>query len=423
MNWKLSFRNDPARSTILAAAILSFFVTLGFFGLMRPLSTQWDFFVFFDAAHSLLNGRNPYAMEMGAFNPGGSNLGYTYPPLSIFYFIPFYFLPASLAASAWMLLKLFAAFTLVRLVLRDFLMKLQVSGRHIVFLLLGFNCTLLWDLIAGNIIVFQSLLLFLGFREFLNDKFLRFVGFIVFAATLKLTPIIFLGLLLLPGIFRWREFFFGVAIFTLYCAANFLFLPELTENFRQAVTYRFQLESGILAPSLLACANDFLQLFRSISTLGLTIDWLKPVHVYAGAMLFVVGITSKKIWSNREYLNNREGRVFLILLATVVFTIVLPRAKSYDFLFLIPATIFALEKISQKYSFTLYTLFSLPFVFPMSEMGKDITSSPLAGPIKKLVLLAYQYAPLVAIFIVWLILLRVSNPKNESQIRHSPQMH
>jgi hypothetical protein len=90
----------------------------------------------------------------------------------------------------------------------------------------AFGSAALVDVTAGNIAIFEQLLLWLGFAALLSRRWWTFALLVVVAAQAKLTPVFFLGLLLViderP---RWSPFLGGSLLFALAVGANAVLLP------------------------------------------------------------------------------------------------------------------------------------------------------------------------------------------------------
>ena len=89
------------------------------------------------------------------------------------------------------------------------------------FFTFAFGSALLVDFTSGNIAVFEQFLLWLAFAALLARRPWMFALLVVLVAQFKLTPIFFLGLLLViderP---QWKPFVGGTALFATLVGAN-----------------------------------------------------------------------------------------------------------------------------------------------------------------------------------------------------------
>jgi hypothetical protein len=116
---------------------------------------QWDFYMFYSAAHALADGTNPYVPLHPHPNMYGDSI-FQFPPLTIYLFRWTTLLSLASAKLVWLGLKLVALAVLAWLWHKDF-ERLDVSWPIALFVALGFNATLLRDFDAGNISTFEQL--------------------------------------------------------------------------------------------------------------------------------------------------------------------------------------------------------------------------------------------------------------------------
>ena len=173
------------RISIILATVGSFVLSIARI-LRAPDDFQWDLQVYYNSPLLLARGQDPY--EVGRF---------IYAPIYLQIFrvfsIPFTY-------DQFYLVFLFAkifSFVILLAIWKKYFLKATQLHIFAIFVWLGFYSTVLADLQAGNVSIFESLVLFLAFLCFLKQRFYWFVFLIVLAASIKLTPIFFLILLLL----------------------------------------------------------------------------------------------------------------------------------------------------------------------------------------------------------------------------------
>lgn len=190
---------------------------------------------------------------------------------------------------------------------------------------LGFYATFAIDFYAGNVSVFETLGLFLGFACLIGDRLYAGALLIALAATAKIAPIVFLvALLIRPR--GQGPFAAGVASFCFYLGFNYGTFPKFSRDFVTQAWSRTQ-ESKLINPSSLAFIRDALP--TSFTSLAPVIWFVFAVSIYA---------LSWRAWRSRGDRSPRESILFLIL----VYVVTVPRMKDYAFMLAIPSVIFAL---------------------------------------------------------------------------------
>jgi hypothetical protein len=159
----------------------------------------WDFDTFYYAAAAYRQGLDPYRLESLAAVAGKHvPLPFLYPPAALAMFAPFAALPLATATVAWLALKLALCVALVALWSRAFL---PVTGLVTLVLasVFAFNAALVMDLRSGNVAIIEGLALWIAFACYVRDRRWPFAILVAVAASLKLLPIAFLALLLVPS--------------------------------------------------------------------------------------------------------------------------------------------------------------------------------------------------------------------------------
>jgi hypothetical protein len=206
----------------------------------------------------------------------------------------------------------------------------------VLFLVLCFNSTILLDLAAGNIALFESLGLWSAFALVLKGR--PYVAGLVIAvvAQFKLIPVLFLGVLPFIGPARgWKPLFASGAVFAGLLALNPVLLPEMTGQFLSSFSGNPNLnEFGQINPSTLSFLRGIIEF---AATKGLP---LPRLLADIGYLLVVVSLLIGAIWLERRHsarLRNVDQRL-LIYLACVLYALAVPRMKDYSYvLLLIPA--------------------------------------------------------------------------------------
>jgi hypothetical protein len=219
---------------------------------------QWDVMVYWWGGRAFAHGASPY----GPIPQQPEYLHFVYPPLVAALFAPLAVLTVSAAKVLWLALKLAAFLATVRLWRRRIGTE-QSAVPPLFYFTFAFGSAALVDFTAGNVAVFEQLLLWLGFAALLSRRWWTFALVVVVAAQPKLTPVFFLGLLLViderP---RWAPFLGGSLLFALSVGANAVVLPGQTREFLASISALG--ERGWGDPSMLGVMEDLVDQLRGL---------------------------------------------------------------------------------------------------------------------------------------------------------------
>lgn len=183
--------------TVILLCLASVFVAAW----VHPANYQWDFQVYYNAVKAYNRGLDPYETSNLKTNLPGSDiyLGYRYPLICLYLLAPLARFPYETAQHVWLLLKLVSVAGLL-LIWRTYFLRKTEYTLMLLVAVFGFNAAMIWDLKAGNISVFEQLLLWSGLAFFCNRRLNLFAACVVVSALFKLGPAAFLLLLLLPAV-------------------------------------------------------------------------------------------------------------------------------------------------------------------------------------------------------------------------------
>ena len=340
---------------------------------------QWDLGVYYNAPLLLAHGENPY-----------HDGGFVYSPIhlqifrvlsSLFTYEQFYLV--------FLLAKILSLAILLVIWKRFFLKRTQLHV-FLIFVWLGFYSPVFADLQAGNVSIFESMVLFLAFLCFLQQRLRWFVFLIVVTASIKITPIFFLILLLLvPNRYSVRYFAFGCMGFVAFALLNFIIFPDLTKDFILEAIKRTTNEPGPKNPSSLAFVSDIL---TSLAHFGLSPSPLLVNVTYLAVIIWIIWMS----WRSRKFAKvvdegSEDNHLFLILFLILVYTITMPRMKDYAYIIAIPSVLFAIEDFE----------ISVPrwFLFLPLLVSHYYTMPPLAR-------IFWNYYPLFVASVFWYFYLR-----------------
>jgi len=321
------------------------------------LGYQHDFRVYYFSAEVLSGGNNPYDPHI--LRPlAKTSLYCAYPPFALFFYKMFLPLDFLEAANVFIFFK-----TALLIILVLFWKKYFIGEKNgvlfYVFCLLAFNRTIYIDLIAGNISLIEQFLLWIAFYFFLKNRLFLFSSFVLLSSLFKLTPIVFLFLLVLTSHpKRIRYFFIFIFIFALYLLIQAQSMPFLFGKFLAHAMFTTS-EVGNINPSTFALIHD---IFRLINMkLGIAISPWVPKIIALFLNLFVIGVfvyVFRKIMSS----NIKNKKKIILFLFCLLYALIHPRFKDYSHILLIVPAYFILTKpLPIKAIGLLFAFFFIPF--------------------------------------------------------------
>jgi Glycosyltransferase family 87 len=307
---------------------------------------QWDFQVYYTAAHAFASGTNPY-VPLHPHPHMYGNAIFQYPPLTLYLFE--WTRPLSLASAKllWLLLKLGAFGALAWIWHRDF-ERLDAGWPVVLFIALGFNATLLRDFVSGNISTFEQLGIWFGFVLLLRNR--PYWAAIAFAcvAQFKLLPVAFIGLIpLLRPRDGWRPLVAGCVVFLGLLALNPALSPHLTHDYLTLFSdsnLRMD-DRGIVNPSSLAMFRDLIDLTAYAPGLSYNVAAGTNVYiVYLAALVLVLAVGA---WSTRFKLRGADPRLVMYF-GCALFAVAMPRMKDYSYILLLIPALFAVRDVARR---------------------------------------------------------------------------
>jgi len=351
-----------------------------------PLS-QWDFDVYYSAAHAFVAGQNPYVPLHPRPDLRG-DLIYQYPPLTLLLFrwTTFFSIPA--AKMLWLALKLAAIASLAWLWHRRF-ERLDPRWPTVLFIALAFNATLLRDLSCGNISTFEELGLWLAFSLLITGRPYAAALLLACVAQFKLLPASLLGLILLvrpqDG---WRPFMAGCALFLGLLALNFAFSPELTHHYVSlfsAANLRMD-DRNLNNPSSLALFRDIVDSTAILP--GLSYNRLGGTWAYIFFVITLALLIIRTAWKKREVLRRANPRL-LIYLGCSFYVLAMPRMKDYSYILMLIPALFVVKDMTRRQIAMSYPILAVALVLFTQPQQTNVPG--LSG----LIILLQAYMPLV----------------------------
>lgn len=359
-----------------------------------PENYQWDFRVFYSAAMTFEQGYDPFDANQRETVFPAPGMEFFYPPVTLYLFQPLTAFPYKTAYLLWFGLKLFALMLLLLIWHRTF-EPLNPRYPMVLFFLLAYSGTLYLDLAAGNIAIFEQIVLWLGFSFLLRRRYLLFGLCIALVAQFKLQPIVFLGLLfVVEARPRWLELGTSLASFLALFSLNFLLQPLLMQSFIARISAGGGNldERGAINPSMLAFIRD---------GIGILSKTIHQIPQYVDALIYilaVLGILTLCLYFLRIHRKNNPETDLksLIYIASLAFCVVAPRMKDYSFVLCLLPTLSILRR--QKTG-----LVPIWAVFVLAPSVSSYVPFPFFEKLSVVSMYIYSYLPLLAAgMILWL---------------------
>lgn len=345
---------------------------------------QWDFKAYYYAGHAYELGLDPY-LHGAVAEAAGEELGYFYayspatlPLLRLFTSVDFktaYFL--------YLIFKLLALGSLFYLWSVKF-MSSEVDPLFFLFCFFGFGGAIYTDLVSGNISLFEQLGLWLAFYALLKHRPTMFCALVILVSLFKLTPILFLVLLIFTkerG--RYRYLLVSGVSFLILQGLAYLRHPLFFEHFLN-IGWKLD-ERGSQNPSILALLRDG---FEFLEQRNILIPTFLPIAIYLAFCVAIVLVTWFVVKRVKEI--ERPLMIFLICLA---YALIMPRFKDYSYvLLLLPAyyMIWKVIKIPSLYLMVVMLMVASNFPLPFG----------LSAPISTFI---WGYYPLLTTFAIWVL--------------------
>lgn len=298
---------------------------------------QWDFTMRYAAARAYQSGLDPYQrsnLESVMGRP--VTLPYVYPPLV---------LKASAAAGRLEERTAYLAHLLVKLLALAWVIHLwrRVAPDHtgdvgllVMYVVVGFQETVLRDIRAGNISLFEQALLWTSVCLLLKNQVARFGVGVGIAAGAKQLPVAWLGLAAAQGgKAAVRAAAAGVLVWGSLLLGSWLTEPVMFREFLANATTGL-VERGRINPSSLALLLDAADLV-GVGSRAAYVGW--------GLWVVVVGLVCVWLWRSGRL---RGQPLLSVALGLAAYTLVAPRMKDYSYIvMLLPALVlipFAFER-------------------------------------------------------------------------------
>lgn len=305
-----------------------------------PRFHQGDFKLYFPCEQILARGGNPY--------DASSRMPCLYSPIVLKTLgAPLLRFSPTTAQYLWVFLKLLVVVGLIFLWKRYFF-NLSLGVFELIFFALAYGNPFLIDIGAGNISGFEQFFLWSGFAFLLADRPFLFGLCVALAAQAKLTPLLFLSLLLIWKKPRWSAFLGSLAFFAALFGLNFIFYPHLMDSFFKTLRAgqgSWWYEVGGINPSSFAFFVQLSQLewpgnlaraatFATILTSGF-------IGILGGLSLWTYIKKIRPYWASDPAMPLK-----VIFWFCALYALSMPRFKNYSYILMLVPTLYIVKSIS-----------------------------------------------------------------------------
>lgn len=355
---------------------------------------QWDFRMQYYAAKLFAEGKNPYDVEVlretikNAINSTDFDiLWYAYPPVTLWFYRLFTLAEYNTAYNIFLILKVITIIGLVLLWRIKFLARKAGAGFYF-FCLLAFNSAIFIDLTAGNINMFEELMLWIGFYFFLERRLLPFCCFILLAACVKMTPLIFLGMLLLTdNKKKYLHLFGSCTVFAGYMLIQYAVSPVMFRAFLTGAKEAFVIEKCLFTPSTLNIIKaGFIMLAQ---TKGILVPNILQLGLF-GIVALAVILVSGRAYLVLKSLKTDDKEKIILFLVCIVYALIHPRMKDYAYVLLIVPSYFIITRSSYSKIY--------PFLFALAIISSENILLPGMAVIYDFMWFNY---PLIIAYLIW----------------------
>jgi hypothetical protein len=315
---------------------------------------QHDFRSYYYGTKAASLGLNPYvstSLSQIAGQEFQGHIRFVYPPHLLFVFKPFTYFSFATAQKLFLSVKLIALIFLFFIWFKYFLPNKNYALVLAILCIAAFHAAIQLDLWAGNISIFEQLLIWSAVLCYLKNKRILFTTLIVIVALFKITPIVFLGLLLLD---KEKQSFIlfglGSLVFLLINLISyitnplykiFLSLPNVLDS------------TGYVNPALLPLIKfTILPKLAFIKT-----DLSQPI--YLTVVLLIIFLTLYFLRSC-DFKNKMMNVTILFLL----YAAIIPRFKDYSYILLIIPALYVIYSLKTKWAKTILLLLLCVTLWP-----------------------------------------------------------
>ena len=362
---------------------------------------QWDFKTYYYAFKAFNSGLSPYDNNvLSQLAKEKIHLNFVYPPITLFFFRPFSLVNYGTAFYMFLALKCVLLTLLLYIWKKTFLR--ENDPLFYLFCFLGFNAAVILDLRAGNVSIIEQVLLWTGFIFYLKRRIFLFCLCVISAALFKITPILFLFLLLISKEkYRYAYFFAASIIFFVILFVSYISMPDLWHELLRNLQ---RLDAkGIPSPSTYALVRAVLRYFGRQVHVVVSRPLLMAVYLFIDA---AVVFFSWKAYNALRLVDKEDKIKMLLYFACFVYVLIIPRVKVYSYIVLIIPAYFVIQRVSRAAGrFLLFAMTIFPALYITEYF---IVTNRTANAL-------LRYYPLLVAYALWWVFV---NESIRPQYRH-----
>jgi hypothetical protein len=230
-------------------------------------------------------------------------------------------------------------------------------------------------------------MLWLGFYFFLLRRPLPFCCFILLGAAFKMTPLVFLSLLLIMvNKKKYLYFLSSCAAFLCYLLIQYIATPEMFRAFLAAATDTL-IERGVYCPSMIGFLKDAFEMLMKTTGISVPQAFQRGLFYVVAAVILLV---SGRAYFVLKSLKTQDKEKIILFLACLVYAIIHPRMKDYAYVLLIVPSYFIINRTGY--------LKIYPFLFALAILSAANITLPGLSIIYSFM---WIYYPLVMAYLMW----------------------
>ena len=300
---------------------------------------QYDFRTYYYAAQAYERGFDPYELQsLRDVSGHGIILTFIYPPHFLFILKPLCRFSYSTAYFIFLAAKLLALGVLIRIWSLIVPTKRGGFWALVVTTLLGYQGAVMVDLVAGNLSIFEQVLIWGGIYFLLRDKTVLGCISILLSSIVKLLTIVLGPLVFIIGRSA-KNFFVWLYVTLAFCLlflAAYLSQPELWSRFISSTIAASFYEKGHLNPSSLVLSKDI------AGRLGFGNTTATIVYI-----IWCVFIVCVWLWAFRKT-HRSEDRYPILYITLLAYVVISPKMMLYSLMIALLPTLHTISAVVPK---------------------------------------------------------------------------
>ena len=329
---------------------------------------QRDFPVYWSAAKAWLTGLSPYHLDnLSSVLQQKLTLPYTYTPLSLLIFSPLALLNYSVAFGVFFAIKWLFTILLFAIWLKYWIKENRTA--FVFFALAAYNRAIWGDLVAGNVVMIEQVLLWTAFSFLLFGRYSFYSVSVLGASLFKVVPAIWAAPLFFLRSGKGVVYGATIIITAIAVQAGSFWMSGFSvQDWLGSILWDHGGGRGN------PCVAAF---FKDLNTLY---GFSYPRQAYLAVAALISSITTF-CWIRCFQAENKESLKRLLLFSCLSLSFVLSEFKGYSYILLIPSTWYVWTMLLKR------NPWHLTVAFLIFETAIDLTYAPPFG-------LLWNYSPM-----------------------------